>query len=140
MDPPPSSLRGGGDGGRDVLTTFRIVRSICTGAFFPATLGIFDGRFCTTHWGNYAKLVSYVQAAAARTQSQAGTVIPARFVDSGVNEAGVRVISSGGISCGMDASLHVVKILCKEEEAVSVAALLDYAWRKTEGVVFGETF
>lgn len=81
-----------------------------------------------------------VQDAAARTQSQAGTVIPARFVDSGLNEAGVRIVSSGGISCGMDASLHVVKILYGEEEATSVAGLLDYTWRKTEGVVFGESF
>ena len=63
-------------------------------------------------------------------------MIPARFVDSGVNDNGVRIISSGGISCGIDASLHVVKLLCGEQEAINTAALLDFAWSKTNGVVF----
>lgn len=115
-------------------------RSICTGAFLLANLGIFDGRFCTTHWGNLdPTLVDWVDEAAARTKSQPGTVIPARFVDSGVNgSSGLHVVSSGGISCGIDASLHVVRKLYGEDEAVSVAKVLDYAWRKTDGVVFGE--
>lgn len=76
--------------------------------------------------------------AAAKTKSQPGTVIPARFVDSGVSSSGLHIISSGGISCGIDASLHIVKKLYGEDEAVSVAKLLDYAWRKTDGVVFGD--
>lgn len=64
-----------------------------------------------------------------------GTVVASRFVDSGLNKEGVRIISSGGISCGMDASLYVVKLKFDENEAQTVAALLDYAWRKTEGFV-----
>jgi transcriptional regulator GlxA family with amidase domain len=67
-------------------------------------------------------------------------VLPARFVDSGINDSQVRIISSGGISCGIDASLHVVTLRAGEAEALDSAKLLDYAWRKTEGVVFGESF
>ncbi|KAK3934291.1 ThiJ/PfpI family protein [Diplogelasinospora grovesii] len=118
----------------------RILLSICTGAMFPGNLGIFSQRFCTTHWAAYEELTAYIKAAAVRTSSQPGTVIPARFVDSGVNTNGVRITSSGGISCGMDAGLHVVKLRCGEPEASSTAQLLDYAWRKTEGVVFGDDF
>lgn len=65
-------------------------------------------------------------------------MIKARFVDSGLNEAKVRIISSGGISCGIDASLYLVKFLLGEEEATSTAEILDYAYRKTEGVVIGD--
>jgi len=80
--------------------------------------------------------MQHVQEASVRTPgSEPGTVVAARFVDSGLNKEGVRIISSGGISCGMDASLYVVKLKFDETEAQTVAALLDYAWRKTEGFV-----
>ena len=97
---------------------------------------------CTTHWAYYDKLARYVREAAARgdgCRRQPGTVAAARFVDAGVNASEVRVISSGGISCGMDASLHVVKLRCGEPEAIRTAEQLDYAWRKTEGFVMYET-
>ena len=78
-----------------------------------------------------------MKEAAVRTQGIEGRVIPARFVDPGVSDDGVHLISSGGISCGMDAALHVVKLLAGEQEAAATAQLLDYSYRKTEGVVFG---
>jgi len=71
---------------------------------------------------------------------QPGIVLPARFVDAGDNECGVNIISSGGISCGIDASLYVVKKRYGTQEALETANLLDYAWRRTEGVVFGQKF
>jgi hypothetical protein len=85
-------------------------------------------------------LTQLCKTAAIQSGCQAGTVIPARFVDSGLNESQIRIISSGGISCGMDATLHVVKIRVSEQEALDTANLLDYVWRKTEGVVFGGSF
>lgn len=111
--------------------------SICTASLLLGTLGIFNnGRYCTTHWGSYDQLKERVAEAVIRTKQKAGAVIPARFVDSGVNSNGVRIISSGGISSGIDASLHVVRLLCGEQEAINTAGLLDYAWHKTNGVVF----
>ncbi len=121
-------------------------RSICTGAIFVGAAGGFDGGLlCTTHWAAYAELARVVaQAAAAASataaiasssSNTAGVVVAARFVDAGPNGRGTRVVSSGGISCGMDACLHVVRLRASEDEAVATAALLDYAWRKTEGVV-----
>lgn len=122
-----------------LLATARY-RSICTGAIFLGNLGIFDGRYCTTHWGAYATLNQYNKRSATKSGDKVGTVLPARFVDSGINDSQVRIISSGGISCGIDASLHVVTLRAGEAEALETAKLLDYAWRKTEGVVFGESF
>ncbi|KAK4442352.1 class I glutamine amidotransferase-like protein [Podospora aff. communis PSN243] len=114
----------------------RILLSICTGAIFLGALGVFNDRFCTTHWGSYHRLKERVEVAAAETAgSKPGTVVAARFVDSGVNVNGVRIISSGGVSCGIDASLYVVKLYAGEEVAKAVAQQLDYAWRKTDGFV-----
>ena len=59
-------------------------------------------------------------------------------MDAGTNENGVRIISSGGISCGIDAALHIVRRRYGVEEAWGTARLLDYAWRQTDGVVFDE--
>ena len=127
----PSALKCGA-----ILLTSSHRRSICTGAIFLGTLGVFNDRFCTTHWASYGVLVDHVKTAAARTGCQRpGTVVATRFVDSGLNEKGVRIISSGGVSCGMDAALHVVKLRLGEATAKATADNLDYAWRKTEGLV-----
>lgn len=99
-------------------------------------MGIFSGKYCTTHWDFYEPLKMAMQKVAAKSGGPVGTVLPARFVDSGKNQSGVNIISAGGISCGIDASLHVVKKYVSEEEALETANLLDYAWRKTEGVTF----
>jgi hypothetical protein len=74
---------------------------------------------------------------AAKSGEQPGTILPSRFVDCGEDDR-LRVISSGGISCGIDASLHIVRLRYGEKEAFDTAMLLDYAWRKTEGVTFGK--
>lgn len=111
-------------------------RSICTGALFLGTLGVFDGgRICTTHWAAYDNLANRNKISASSVGAKPGTVLQARFVDSGLNDKGIRILSSGGISCGLDASLYVVKLRWGEAEAIDTASILDLAWRKTEGVV-----
>jgi len=111
---------------------------VCTGAIFAANLGVFDSRYCTTHWAAYSLATQYVKAGAIWSQGQSGTVIPARYVDSAANKYGVRIISSGGISCSIDASLHVIRKRYGDREALDTANLLDYAWRQTDGVIFGD--
>lgn len=108
---------------------------MCTGALFLGTLGVFNDMLCTTHWLSYESLKKRVQAAAAGTCQKPGTVVASRFVDAGVNAEGVHIISSGGVSCCMDASLHIVKLKCGEGTAKGVAELIDYGWRQTEGFV-----
>ncbi|KAL7760764.1 hypothetical protein ACKLNR_007299 [Fusarium oxysporum f. sp. zingiberi] len=116
----------------------RTLLSICTGAIYLGTLGILNGGYCTTHWASYDVLkgVNAAAAVAAANGKEAGKVLATRYVDSGHNEAGVRVISSGGISCGIDAGLHMISLYYDEDVAKRTAALLDYAWRKTEGAQF----
>ncbi|KAH0598352.1 hypothetical protein MHUMG1_03650 [Metarhizium humberi] len=118
-------------------TVPKTLLSICTGALFLGYMGIFNGRKCTTHRGAYRSLQK-VNMDAAAGQDVAGQVIQARYVDAGSNEYGTRIISSGGVSCGLDASLYVVEIYDGIETAYGVADILDYKWRNTEGFVVAQ--
>ena len=46
---------------------------------------------------------------------------------------GLRVITSGGISAGIDAALYIVSVMVSEESADEVARLLQ--WTRTKGLV-----
>ena len=71
-----------------------VLASICTGAFLLASEGLLDGRRVTTHWEDQADL---------QAQFPALTVVPdVAWVDSG------EVVTSGGISAGIDMTLHLV--------------------------------
>jgi len=43
---------------------------------------------------------------------------------------GLRVITSGGITCGLDASLYLVSIMVSEESAKEVERIMCYEWKK----------
>jgi hypothetical protein len=43
---------------------------------------------------------------------------------------GLRVITTGGITCGLDASLYLVSIMVNEESAQEAARIMQYEWRK----------
>jgi len=71
------------------------VISVCTGAFALAHAGLLDGRRAATHWG-------WAEALAARFP--AVEVDPAAlYVDEG------EVMTSAGVSAGIDLSLHVIR-------------------------------
>ena len=92
LDPPPEpateALRGAADRGARVL-------SVCTGAFALAHAGLLDGRRATTHWASAERLAELFPAI---------EVDPAAlYVDEG------EVMTSAGLSAGIDLSLHVVR-------------------------------
>jgi len=43
---------------------------------------------------------------------------------------GLRVITTGGVTCGLDASLYLVSIMVNEESAQEAARIMQYEWRK----------
>lgn len=71
------------------------VVSICSGAFALAAAGVLDGRRATTHWSRTAELAArYPQV----------TVDPhVLFVDEG------QLLTSAGVSAGIDLCLHLVR-------------------------------
>lgn len=66
--------------------------------------------------------------------SQSGTsatqVVEARYIDAGVTKAGIRVISSGGVSSGLDAACHFISTEWSNEKAQLATKLAEYNWRK----------
>lgn len=96
----------------------RITASVCTGAFLLAASGVVREGEVTTHWEDVADL---------RRQYPALTVREAvRWVDRGA------VVTSAGISAGMDMSLHLVARLAGRELATRTARQMDYRWNADE--------
>jgi len=69
--------------------------SICTGAFALAHAGLLDGRRATTHWAWAGELAARFPAVAVDPD--------ALYVDEG------EVMTSAGLSAGIDLSLHVIR-------------------------------
>jgi putative intracellular protease/amidase len=125
---PPSPRVDGGE---------RVIMSICTGALLLGYAGVFDGLMATTHFLALDQLRTVCADYVKRTSGAKGTkVVPGvptdaiRYVDAGTNANKVRVISSGGISCGLDATLYLVAQRLGKYTAVDVAAMMEYAWRE----------
>jgi putative intracellular protease/amidase len=91
------------------------VLSVCNGAFFLARAGLLDGLEATT----FAGLIPKLQKRAPKAR----VVSDRRFVDNG------KIVTSAGLSAGVDAALHVVEKLFGRGEAEVVATGLEYHWQ-----------
>jgi transcriptional regulator GlxA family with amidase domain len=87
------------------------VGSVCTGAFVLAEAGLLDRREATTHWLYLDQLRAYP---AVRVREDL------RFVDAG------DVLTSGGVACGIDMSLHILRRVFGGEVAAAVATGMCY--------------
>ncbi len=115
----------------------RVIMSICTGALFLGYAGVFEGLTATTHFLALDQLQQVCEDYAKRTPgAKSTTIVPKeptdalRWVDAGFNANKVRVISSGGISCGLDATLYLVSQWLGKQKAVEIARMMEYAWRQ----------
>jgi len=88
--------------------------SVCTGAFILAELGLLDGRPATTHWG----AISGMRSAYPKVQVKTDV----RFVDDG------RIVTTAGVSAGIDGALHVVQRLLGDDVAWETARYMQYVW------------
>ena len=49
---------------------------------------------------------------------------------AGLKLGGLRVITTGGITCGLDAALYLVGAMVSTESAEEVSRLMQYEWKK----------
>ncbi|HUM11805.1 MAG TPA: DJ-1/PfpI family protein [Myxococcaceae bacterium] len=103
---------------RKVAARDELNMSVCSGAFILAQLGFLDGRAATTHWA----AVPRMKSAFPRVQVQTGV----RFVDTG------RIITTAGVSAGIDGALHVVQRLLGDDVAWETARYMQYLWEPKE--------
>lgn len=101
----------------------QLVASVCTGAFLLADAGLLPpGARCTTHWED----VNDLRRAHPALQVEVGP----RWI---WHEAPghVPVVSSAGISAGIDLALHLVERLAGRALAERTARQMDYRWLDT---------
>lgn len=94
-------------GGRVPLMT-----SVCTGALVYAAAGLLARRPATTHWENVDELLGLDPSIRLRSDD--------RFVDDG------DVVTSAGVSAGIDMALHLVDRLAGRERAQQVRRGVQY--------------
>jgi transcriptional regulator GlxA family with amidase domain len=92
--------------------TAQITFSVCSGARLPGKLGLLDNLECTTHHEVIPELQE-IAPQAIISQNR-------RFIDNG------KVMTSGGISAGIDLSLYVVEKLYGREVREKTAQYMEY--------------
>lgn len=94
--------------------TSDIVASVCTGAFLLAQAGVLQSHKATTHWEDISDLME--------TFPKLEVVENVRWVDEG------NILTSGGISAGIDMSLHIVSKLYGRDLAEKTARQMEFSW------------
>lgn len=90
----------------------QILASVCTGALLLAKCGILDHKSATTHWMDIDRL--------ERRYPKVKVIRSVKFVDEG------NVLTSGGISAGINMSFHLIKRLFDPEVAKHTAKRMEY--------------
>jgi putative intracellular protease/amidase len=97
--------------------------SVCNGAFTLANTGLLDGLSATTTAGNINRF--------RRTYPNIKVAADQRVVDNG------RILTTAGLSAGIDGALHMVDIMKGEGAGRSVALDIEYDWRPEGAYVRG---
>jgi transcriptional regulator GlxA family with amidase domain len=99
-----------------------VVMSVCTGAMLLSRAGLLDGKEATTWHGAIERL----QQATPAATIHAGT----RFVDNG------QIVTTAGVSAGIDGALHVVARLLGMDSALGAARYMEYdKWVPENGLI-----
>ena len=109
----------------------RVIMSVCTGALLLGSTGALSGLTATTHHRALDILRNVCQNASKGVEgAKPVEVVSKRYIDGGLNAAGIRVITSGGISCGLDASLYLGSLKTSVQAAEFVCKVSEYEWRR----------
>ena len=90
------------------------VMSVCTGAFILSKAGLLDGLSATT----IQHAIDKLQKVSPKTK----VVHDQRYVDNG------KVITTAGLSSGIDGAFHLVAKINGEGEAQAIALNMEYRW------------
>ena len=99
---------------RLVSKTTMVTASVCTGAFLLAQAGVLTNQKVTTHWEDISDL--------KQTFPRLEVVENVSWVED------ENIITSGGISAGIDMSLHLVAKLYNYELAEKTAKQMEFRW------------
>ena len=102
---------------KKVTESTKHTMSVCNGAFILANTGLLDGLTATTTSGNIVRMANqFPKIKVVRDQ---------RYVDNG------KIITTAGLSAGIDGALHVLSKLFGTGYAQQVALSEEYDWQAT---------
>jgi transcriptional regulator GlxA family with amidase domain len=96
--------------------TVELTTSVCTGSLLLAAAGLLDGKRATTHWGAIDELVL--------ANPNVIVVDDQRFVEEG------NIVTSAGVSAGIDMALALVERLHGLAIAETTARDMEYVWNR----------
>lgn len=107
---------------QEIAPNLEVALSVCTGAFILQKAGMLDGLKATTWHGAIERL--------RRLATQTEVLENVRWVDNG------KVITTAGVSAGIDGALHVVEKIFGTEAAASTARYMEYdKWKPEDGLI-----
>lgn len=106
-----------------ISTSATITASVCTGAFLLAKAGVLLAHQATTHWEDLNDLKN--------TFPSLKVIDNVRWVDEG------SVVTSAGISAGIDMSLHLVARIAGMSLAERTARQMEFEWTRN-GIIAGD--
>jgi len=101
---------------RERAAEVELLLSVCTGALVLGAAGLLAGKPATTHHDNYDDL--------AAVSPTTNVIRGQRFVRSSDN-----ILTSAGVSAGVDLSLHVVQLLAGQETRDRTVAEMEWMWQ-----------
>ncbi|HDR7757714.1 TPA: DJ-1/PfpI family protein [Bacillus cereus] len=97
---------------RQQMKEVKLMTSVCTGALLLAKAGLLEGLKVTTHWASIEKFKNEFQ--------NVEVIENVKFVDEG------HIITSAGISAGINMAFHIVKNLLGVHVAEDTAKRMEY--------------
>ncbi|WP_420974543.1 DJ-1/PfpI family protein [Bacillus thuringiensis] len=97
---------------RQQMKEVKLMTSVCTGALLLAKAGLLEGLKATTHWASIEKFKNEFQ--------NVEVIENVKFVDEG------HIITSAGISAGINMAFHIVKNLLGVQVAEDTAKRMEY--------------
>jgi len=94
---------------KSIAARSRFVTSVCTGAFVLGAAGLLRGKRATTHWASRDLLASFGAILAD------GRVVVDR-----------NLMTSGGVTAGIDIALHIASALVGDEQAKVIQLAMEY--------------
>jgi transcriptional regulator GlxA family with amidase domain len=99
---------------RNQWEKIQLMTSVCTGSFLLAKTGLLDGLEATTHWASLERL--------QKSFPRVKVITNKRIVVTGEG----KIVSSAGISSGIDMALYLVSNLVGQEIAKNTAHYMEY--------------
>ncbi|ALZ61415.1 MULTISPECIES: DJ-1/PfpI family protein [Bacillus] len=97
---------------RQQMKEVKLMTSVCTGALLLAKAGLLEGLKATTHWASIEKFKNEFQ--------NVEVIENVKFIDEG------HIITSAGISAGINMAFHIVKNLLGVHVAEDTAKRMEY--------------